>query len=69
MAENIKKALKPPAIALGWEKVGNVIWMACPDCAGWFHISQRLASADEALVCPFCQSSFRFEQGTAILPW
>jgi len=41
------------------EKDGNTVWVSCPACAAWFHVTDALVDrGDVALRCPQCQASF-----------
>jgi len=42
-----------------WEKSGNTAWVRCGACGGWFHASEELLSAADAILhCPHCHAEF-----------
>jgi hypothetical protein len=42
-----------------WEKSGNVTWVACPSCRGWFPVADELVELSTIqLVCPHCAAQF-----------
>jgi hypothetical protein len=43
-----------------WEKQGNVTWVSCPDCKGWWPVDPQLIErGDIDLACPHCQRRFK----------
>jgi hypothetical protein len=42
-----------------WEKSGNVTWVACRVCRGWFPVAAELAEQNSVrLACPHCGEQF-----------
>jgi hypothetical protein len=42
-----------------WEKSGNVTWVACRSCRGWFPVAVDLIERNTIkLVCPHCAEQF-----------
>jgi hypothetical protein len=42
-----------------WEKSGNVTWVACRFCRGWFPVETELAEQHSfRLACPHCGEQF-----------
>ena len=42
-----------------WEKSGNVTWVSCRSCKGWFPVDDQLVEQDKVkLVCPYCGVQF-----------
>jgi hypothetical protein len=42
-----------------WEKSGNVTWVACWVCRGWFPVAAELAEQNSVrLACPQCGEAF-----------
>jgi hypothetical protein len=46
-----------------WEKSGNVTWVACPSCHGWFPVADELVELNTIqMVCPHCAARFGASQ-------
>jgi hypothetical protein len=42
-----------------WEKSGNVTWVACRSCGGWFPVAAELIERSTIkLACPHCAAQF-----------
>jgi hypothetical protein len=51
-----------------FEKHGNTVWLTCPSCGGWFHVSRALLNHEKALLfCPHCRDSFKPDEAEKIV--
>ncbi len=44
----------------------RIFWVTCPECEKKFYADYTLRQLEVALLCPFCERSFKVEESTEI---